>query len=281
MFLSEPDLRVALDAHGRTDVYGPDYEPATQDQVNQLPGIVKLFTRVDPARGAQVNRPLSRLLAQAVEQAGIRESTTHRRVGIYELGELLDEGEGWQDFAAVHPEVRDTHRRIRVYLTGQAHSEARRDALTRAATREFKFLRGLGHPGIARPVELLTTPRGPTLILEHDPGAERLDHWMADRGRDLGLLARIDLVRDLAETLRYAHRHGLYHRSLAPQHIYVSTVRGKAELRIQDWQTASRQAGTTTGGTAGTVHVADRVAGQAQLYLAPETPSRVHGMRNV
>lgn len=204
-----------------------------------------------------------------MDLAGIRESTAHRRVGIYELTELLAEGEGWQDFASEHPQARGAHRRIRIYLAGRAHTEEERQALVRAANREFRFLQGIDHPGIERPLDLLPNPRGPALLFARDPSAQRLDHWLADNGDILDLTDRIDLVRGLAETLRHAHRQGLYHRALAPQHITVTERFGRPNLKIGDWQTATRDFTTSTGG-GGTAHLSDLVSDQARLYLAPE-----------
>lgn len=93
VFLSDPDLTVGLNEAGRTDVYGPDTDPTKPEQENDLPGLLALFSKIDPRYGRQVDRPLSEAIAEAMDQAGIRESSTHRKVGQYELGELLDEGE--------------------------------------------------------------------------------------------------------------------------------------------------------------------------------------------
>jgi serine/threonine protein kinase len=271
VFLSNPDLTVGLDEPGRTDVYGPDADDESSSGENDLPGLIRLFARINPKYGREVDRPLSRAIADAVDQAGIRESTTHRKIGQYELGELLDEGEGWQDFAAQHPEVESTHRRIRLYLAGRAYTEEERAALTRAAEREFKFLQGIDHPGLDRPLELLRNPRGPALIFEREPDAERLDHWLADHGEELELYDRIQLVRDLAEIVRHAHRQGLFHRALAPQHVTVVSSDNRRELKIRDWQTAARKLSSTSSGASGTRHIPEHVSQPAQVYLAPET----------
>jgi serine/threonine protein kinase len=271
VFLSDPDLKIGLNEDGRRDIFGPDASEPDSDQPNDLPGIIRLFTRIDPHRGRQVDRPLSDAIAEAMDEAGIRESTTHRKIGQYDLGELLDEGEGWQDFASQHPDVKSTHRRVRVYLTGQALTEEERAGLVRAADREFRFLQGIEHPGIDRPLEFLTTPRGPALIFERDPNGKRLDHWLADHDAELDVLERIELVRDLAEAVRYAHRNGLYHRALAPHHIVVVKRDGKPAVKIRDWQAAARELTTSATMASGTQHVGDHVARAAHVYLAPET----------
>jgi len=274
IFLSDPDLKVALNEPGRIDVYGPDAPDAETEQNNRLPGIMRLFTRVDPRHGRQVDRPLSQAIGEAMDQAGIRESTTHRTIGQYELGTLLDEGEGWQDFVARHQDVRAAQKRVRVYLTGRAHTDEERTSLVRAAEREFRFLQGVEHPGIDRPVDLLRTPRGPALIFEHDPRAERLDHWLADHGSELDLLGRIELVRNLAEAVRHAHRQGLYHRALAPQHVSVVDEDGTPRMKIRDWQTAARTLSSSTSAAAATEHIQKHVSEPAHVYLAPETLRR-------
>ncbi len=271
IFLSDPELTVGLNEPGRTDVYGPDTDELDSEQANDLPGIIKLFTRIDPRHGRQVDRPLSQAIAEAMDDAGIRESTTHRKIGEYELDELLGEGEGWQDFAAHHQGVTAAHKRVRIYLTGRAHTDEERATLVRAAEREFRFLQGIDHPGIDRPVDLVRSPRGPALIFEHEPDAERLDHWLADNGEKLGLLDRIELVRNLAEAVRHAHRQGLYHRALAPQHISVVTRGDKRQLKIRDWQAAARTLSSSTSAAAPTEHIPERVSGLTHIYLAPET----------
>lgn len=274
LYLSNPDLKVELNEPGRIDVYGPDSDRLDAGKKNDLPGIIGLFTDIDPRHGRRVDRPLSQAIAEAMDEAGIRESTTHRKIGQYELGELLDEGDGWQDYAAQHPDVKKAHRRVRIYLSGQAYTDEERTSLIRAAEREFSFLQGVDHPGIERPIELLKTPRGPALIYERDPDAERLDHWLADHGGELDLLDRIELVRNLAEAVRYAHRQGLHHRALAPQHVSVTIQNGLPRLKVRDWRTAVRtlSSSVTTATTAtATQHVVEHVSEPAHVYLAPET----------
>lgn len=271
VYLSNPELTVGLNDAGRTDVYGPKIDDAESNTAGFLPRLSKLFCRIDPKYGREVDRPLSTAIAEAMDQAGIRESTTHRKVGQYELGELLDEGEGWQDFAAQHPEVSSAERRIRLYLAGKAFTKEERASLTRAAERQFKLLEGIEHPGIERPLDFLQTPRGPALIFERDPDAERLDHCLSDHGDQLDLLDRIELVRSLAEALRHAHRQGLYHRALAPQHVTVVGAHHGWHPRIRNWQTAAKQLSSSTSGISGTEHIAERVSEAAHVYLAPET----------
>jgi serine/threonine protein kinase len=85
-------------------------------------------------------------------------------------------------------------------------------------------------------------------------------------------------VRDIAETLKYAHSKRLYHRALGPQSILVHghRVQRCLALQLMNWQTASRNVGApaspyTQHRTTGTQHVEDYVEDPGLVYLAPET----------
>ncbi len=114
-----------------------------------------------------LDRPTSKSVARALEEAGIKESQRARRVGLYELNELLDEADHFQDWLARHSETEVT-RRIRIYLTyGKPEDEAH--YLQRAAKLEFRLLEGIEHRGILRVHEYQQHDHGPALVYEHDP----------------------------------------------------------------------------------------------------------------
>ena len=81
------------------------------------------------------------------------------------------------------------------------------------------MLEGISHPGILKVKDYKETEMGPALVFDHDPKAQRLDHLLRDRGAQLIVTQRLQLVRDIAETLKYAHSKRLYHRALGPQSI--------------------------------------------------------------
>ena len=74
----------------------------------------------------------------------------------------------------------------------------------------------------------------PALVFEHDPDAERLDRFLERGSADgLDLATRLDLLRRLAEALKYAHERRIYHRGLHPQKVLVTapdTERPKLEI---------------------------------------------------
>ncbi|MFB7554465.1 hypothetical protein [Streptomyces brevispora] len=95
--------------------------------------------------------------------------------------------------------------------------------------------------------------------------------------RDDGLVqeggrVRLDLVRQLAEAVRYAHNPSLYHRALSARSVYVCAREDGSDpvLRIADWQTAARDFETSLHRSLGDTPLdGDLIADIAQVYLAP------------
>ncbi|MBA4158987.1 MAG: BREX system serine/threonine kinase PglW, partial [Gemmatimonadetes bacterium] len=119
--------------------------------------------------------------------------------------------------------------------------------------------------------------RGPALIFDHPASAERLDFFLERRGESLDLDRRLALLRQVAETLKYAHSRRLFHQALTPQSILVTEPDAAAPempgIRIFNWQAGRREVTTSTD-TRLTVEDIVRVglAGEKQgaVYLAPE-----------
>lgn len=241
-------------------------------------GIIDALLRADEigmGRRGVVDGNIARATATALEQAGVRAAKRTRRIGDYELGQLLGEGEGWQDFAAKHVST-GVARRVRIYPYARAASPESRDRLARTAQREFKVLEGVDHPGILRALDFRETELGPALVFEHDPAALRLDRFLARRLKDLSLDDRLALLRQMAEAIAYAHRKRLHHRGLAPQNVLVRDPEGgHPRLLVMNWLAASRGEGSANPYpiTAGTRHIEDHVPNPAKVYLAPEALS--------
>jgi hypothetical protein len=219
-----------------------------------------------------VDAILSHAVAQAMDQAGIRESTTHRRVGAYELGEVLAEGPLWQDFLGEHADSWKVQRRLRVFGAAESAPKAERAELERAARREFELLAAIDHFGIDKPLDFQTHERGPVQVFDHDSDAVRLDHWLADHADELDVLTRVELVRELAEILRYAHQEGLAHRALMPEHVVVTQRGDRRQLKVRDWQTVGRTATTSTTqhSSVAAADFTSLLPDDADRYLAPE-----------
>ncbi len=287
VFLSSAELEVRLHDIGRTAVCGRDPDPSRAGVSPEqstvfapLPGIVASLK--DPTTARQrthaINKPLSHKIAQALETAGLQPSNRGRRVGDWELGELLDEGAGWQDHLATRPKLR-TQRRVRIYLAGLATTAEEQERLRHEAEREFRLVQDLRHDGIAQPLDLVQAERGPALLFEVVEGEQRLDLWAADNVLGLPLEDRIELFRQLAEAVAHAHARKVTHRALGARSVLVRPSGGDAapSLVIGHWQAGSRELATTltrhtesNGTTLGAAFI-ERLDAAELVYLAPET----------
>lgn len=276
IFLASRALRCELSKAGRTGVY-----LSKEAEQEGYPDIIKILSgelaseRSGLGSGAhRIDRIVSKAVKRAMEQAGIRPSQRHRRVGDYVLEGLLLETDVYQDWEACHVNFPKSKRRVRVYPVELQSSEVSRAERRRAAEREFQLLDGVVHPGILRVEQFTEHERGPALVFEHDPTAERLDLFLLRKGKAIAIDTRLDLLRQLAETLHYAHSRRLYHRALSPQTILMTAPDSPhRHVKVFDWQTARRE-NTSQTGTRLTVEdtVQPGLSGDKQsvVYLAPE-----------
>ncbi|MCC9307586.1 BREX system serine/threonine kinase PglW [Kitasatospora sp. RB6PN24] len=275
VFLSAPDLDSRLDEVQQIKVFGRD------DRTTGLKRIWQDFLGLPPDRPERRITPeFSRhTLPQLLKTAGIRQSTAHLRYGdAWKLEPRpLDAGATWEDRLARRDDgLVEQEGRVRIYLVEAQAGEAVRKATARAARREYEVLQGINHRGIAEAVEIREHQGGPAILFRHRHTDLRLDHYLATYGGRLTPELRLDLVRQLAEAVRYAHNRSLYHRALAARSVYVScrSDGSRPELRITDWQTAARDFDTNAtllrsiGGSALDTGL---IEDAAQVYLAPET----------
>lgn len=268
LFLSATNLEIKLDPEGQHHVYARDGSNAGA----VLGGLIgHLQGRGPSSRPSRLEPGTPLRLERALDGAGIRKSQSHRKVGDYELQELLHDGAVFQDWSAKHRSYA-LERRIRIYPTASPPGSASRETLKRAAQREIFALEGIKHPGILAPRDLVEHELGPALIFDHHPGSQRLDHYLKASGASLSTEARLHLARSLGEILRYAHGKRLFHRALSPQSILVRDPQAeRPEVMILDWHAGERASG---GGATRTVtatsHAVDLVESAATAYMAPE-----------
>jgi serine/threonine protein kinase len=263
VFLSHPDVVCKLPPFARQHVYLRDESP----EGRKREGIVGALTQTEPRR---VDRPALQLVLRALNEAGVRPARRKRQVADYLLGELIGEGTGYQDFKARHVSL-DEAARIRIYGLDRERPADEHEAVRRAAKREYELIGGLSHPGFDSPRLYTETETGPALVYRLDETAERLDSFVATRADQLSFEERVSLVRQLAETLNYAHRKNIVHRSLSPYSIDVANPDSLVPtLRIRDWHVGFQLNGTG-GHTRGvTSHASLLVPEPALIYLAPE-----------
>lgn len=271
VFLSDPRVQIALDARGRTGVCVRDHESGSGR--GGIPGIMETLTKITAEdRDRRSFRPLGSrnadFFSRALDDVGVRETTRHRSAGDWVLGELLEEGRGWQEFLGERPDSPDLKRRIRVFGAGSPHE---RKLVSAAARREFEILDAIDHPGILSPLELIEAEQGPALIYPYSDESQRLDHFLASRSAQLTIDQRTSMIRQVAEALSYAHARGLTHRALRPDSIVVTEPAANSlELKIRDWHVSHRTTGGTEHTGTLTAHADLLIEEGADVYLAPE-----------
>jgi serine/threonine protein kinase len=277
VFCSAPDLLCELQGNGRLRVCLRDRDKEGDKPAR--PGIMAAVKRrdcpgLDPTPKGTHDRPTARLVSQAMGQAGIRPSQRHRKVSDYLLEQLVGEGPGYQDWQAVHSQVSDSRRRVRLYLVCAGATAEERQTRERAALREFQLLETLQHPGILRAYNFTEHELGSALIFEHDPLAIRLDHFLAQQQDRLSIDTRLDLVRQIAEVIRYAHDKKIIHRALSPQSILVTQAgTDRPRIKVFNWQVGYREPSSSVGASrlvSATSHVDRLVEDASTACMAPE-----------
>jgi serine/threonine protein kinase len=229
---------------------------------------------LQPKPGPFVDRPLAKIVSQAIEQADIPGQPRQRRVSDYLLERLIEEGPGYQDWEAAHAQNLGGKRRVRLYLVWNEATTDDRQMVERAARRDFQLTEALQHPGVLRALGFTEHEVGPAIVFEHDPNSLRLDHFLTQRADRLGVDVRLDLMRQIAEIVRFAHQKRVVHRALSPQSVLVSDPEGPhPRIKLFNWQVAYRSAGSSTSNLkdiTATSHVELLVEDARTAYMAPE-----------
>ena len=280
VFCSAPDLNLQLQDNAAYRVCLRDLE--RKGDVPARPGIIAAIKRRDcqgldlRPRGIH-DRPMAKTISQAMDQAGIRESQRLKKVSDYELDQLIDEGPGYQDWRATHTKLKDIRRRVRIYNIRTGATSEDRDTIERAAQREAQLLETLQHQGILRREGFTEHKLGPALIFEDDPNFVRLDHFVSQRKNTLSVDVRVDIMRQIAEVVQFAHDKKVVHRSLSPQCILVSAPdKTRPQIKIFNWQAGYRMASSTSGVSrevTATSHLDRLVEDASTAYMAPEALS--------
>lgn len=215
-----------------------------------------------------VNRPMMKQLLQAAHRIGLRPSTTARVVGGYQLGELVDDGEGYQEHLAKNAAVERDQARIRSYLVPAATSAERRAQLHRAARREAKTLAQIGqHPGILTYRSFFDdAPLGPAVLFEAFEDSLPL-HAFVRQEPNLTFDERLGLLQQIVEAVAHCHRSGVLHRNLSPASVLVRRgADGRIHVRLHRFQTAAWLEHSSVG----TRHFHELSQAVDRIYQAPE-----------
>src|SRR6202008_3809992 len=109
----------------------------------------------------------------------------------------------YQDWVAKHAAVESTVRLARIYMVSRQATEEQRKIIANAAYREFQLLERLEHTGILKAEPPTVCEYGPVLFFRRDLNALPLDHFLRDEGDTLTVYHRLDILRQVAEIIRY------------------------------------------------------------------------------
>lgn len=185
VFLHHPRLRCELPPASRLDLFGLDDCSATSG----LPGISERL--LEPPTPDQAVRPRQgEILEALLAKIGVVQRR-EREAGSWVIEEEpLAEGDGWQDWPAVHRVAATDRARIRFFVTGPGAAKDERDRVRRLAEHEYRVMSRLAHDGLLRPRDLVEADLGVGLVYPRDEQLTRLDLWLAGRqaaGGGLGL----------------------------------------------------------------------------------------------
>ena len=274
VFLSSPLCQLSLDEIAAQHIHlRPDADRAGRPSIL---GVIEGSATQGVGRFAPINRTTERALPRAMEQLGLRQRTRAATVGDYQLINLIGENDRYQDWEAQHARVKGDRKRVRIFPYAQKAPEAERRERKDVATREYELLREVRHEHILSPSQLTESDVGPALIYDYDADAQRLNQRLEGASVPLDISQRLDLIRQIAETLAFAHQRGIHHRALSPWTIELiepADSAGRLTARIRDWQSgiSSRQ---TQADTRMTLHLG-QMAGvidspQSAVYAPPE-----------
>ena len=278
VFLAEPGMICELEPEQRHHLYVPDQAHST--------GVLKRIGEdllLGPVTHAPPQPEFLRSLPRLLQKVGIHRTRRSVAVGPWQINPRpYESGPTWQDHHATREDLPGAHRRIRIYLYERQADPETRESVRHAAQREFLAGQGIDHPGLLVPRELLDHDMGPALVIDQRADALRLDHYLVEHGGELDLPARLGMVRQLADAVRYAHDRRLVHRALSPRAIVVEPGEAgwsQPRLRIGEWQAATRglSAVRTAHRVAPTTHAYQHVEAAAAPYLAPEFAADADG----
>ena len=244
VFLHHETFVSHLSGSAALGLYGLE-DPQAQERSN-LPPLSDLIT--EPARSGKEIRPHTvTILAKLMERIGLVQRR-EREAGSWVIQEgVVDEGisaqgYAWQDWRCTH--LADPTRQGRVRMLPSPPDAAERDVKRRVevARNEFRLSRTLKHEAILTPEDYVAADFGVGLVYPDDTTYQRLDLWLAENA-PVSVDTALSVIGQIGEGLRYAHEHGVAHRTLGAGSIWVRPRSGASDefdVQIRDWSFAGR-----------------------------------------
>lgn len=233
VFLHHPQLICELTDASAINLYGLDEET----HHTNLHGISELLGE-QPWNGNAIGPNQEYILAALLKRIGLVQRR-EREAGSWVIEEnAIDEGPGWQDWRAYHKVAREKLARIRFQVSAQDAPPSERAEQLKIAQHEYSVMSKLSHDGILSPRDLVEADLGIGLVYDNTESTERLDLWLASQ-KGLSLDHQLTLIRQLGDTLAYAHSHKVVHRGLSPKAVWVQNDGDSSLLaKIGDWKSA-------------------------------------------
>lgn len=275
VFLHHPRVQVELSEHSKQDLWGLDETHA----LSGLPGISELIHE-PPHKGTPVGENQAKILTDLIARLGVERR--EREVGnwILHAHEIVNEGSDSYDLVATYRPMQERQALVRIPITPPDASHSEREQQLKIATHELRLMSKLSHEALILPVDVLELEEGAALVYDYDEEFQRLDLWMEDQENGVVLHQQLDIIRQIAEALDYAHRNAVVHRDLSPGTVWVKQEGTHLKVGVSDWQTAgAASAEATDAGVTRLVQtqftVQDRLSGDnepdlAAPYRAPE-----------
>ncbi|QQS02053.1 MAG: BREX system serine/threonine kinase PglW [Austwickia sp.] len=254
VFLHHPDFVSDMSGSAALGLYGLEGEEA--ERSSHLPPLTSLLTQA--ARpGREIGANQEQILVKLMARIGLVQRR-EREAGSWVIQEgVVDEGVSaqgfaWQDWRCSHLADPSRQGRVRFFLSPP--NVGTHDARRRAdvARNEFRLSRTLQHEAILTPEDFVHNDLGAGLVYQDDGTWQRLDLWMAGHA-PVPLDVALSLVRQVADGLRYAHAHGIAHRTLGAGSVWVrprdgrTATDGGLDVQIRDWSFAGRVEAAGTG----------------------------------
>ncbi|MCA9656622.1 MAG: serine/threonine protein kinase [Myxococcales bacterium] len=185
----------------------------------------------------------------------ISDEIGHMLKGRYEITDIIGEGGMGVVYEAWDTQV---ERKVAIKLV-RSDTTTDRKFITRFR-RELEITSQLRHPSTIRVFEHGETDDGrPYMVMELLTGESLADRL--ERGR-IPEMEALQVARQVAESLSEAHEHGVFHRDLKPDNIFIETVGVSKVVKVLDF-------GIAGGVDATRLTQAGEVFGTPQ-YMSPE-----------
>ncbi len=255
VFLSHPAVQfsqlpdhIAINVHDRHSLFdallrpNPPHKPLTLTLLRQLESFFQNF-----------------------KAPSARKLTPGRTVGTFNLQTLLYESVHRQVWEAQPQDTPTFSSRLELYPWPNGVDRQQHE---RAVVRAHALLVGLDHAGLDKPQRPFgaSETNAPGLVFE--TYHQRFDTYLRQKRDRLSLREQLLLVRQVLDTLSFAHEHQLYHRGLCPSALIVPDKREPARLKLGHWLTGLRQSSSVHLSPTGEPF--DLLDDPDRLYLAPE-----------